>query len=180
MSTKDDRLIVCSKKLTGTNFVAIQILEFNDLLGFFVRLCTHPASLYSKFQNRKHFFNGRVFRQHYFSLFLPARRTVSDTLECRKESKANVSHCDCGEKENRQKKKYEAFSWIFGRSVWKNTTAQQYLSSNRSSQNVLGGLGVGWYQTDEAAFNFLWGGPGNKVWLMVISREELKHIISVM
>lgn len=32
----------------------------------------------------------------------------------------------------------------------KTTTAQQYLSSNRTSQNVLGG-----YQTDEAAFNFL-------------------------
>lgn len=30
---------------------------------------------------------------------------MSDTLECRKESEANVSHCDCDEKENRQKKK---------------------------------------------------------------------------
>lgn len=36
------------------------------------------------------------------SLFFPARRTLSDTLGCRKESKANVSHCDCGEKKTEE------------------------------------------------------------------------------
>lgn len=124
--------------------------------------------------DRKYSCKGTIFCLLYCSLFLPPRRTLSDTLGCRKESKANVSHCDCGEEKTERKMCGLAGS-LGGGGCLKNTTAQQYLSSNRTSQNVLGG-----YQTDEAAFNFLWGGPGNKVWLMVISREELKHIISVM
>ena len=69
-----------------------------------------------------------------------------DTPWCTEESKANVSHCDCGEKKT---EKIWHLAGSLGECL-KNTTAQQYLSSNRTSQNVLGG-----YQTDETAFNFL-------------------------